>query len=237
MFNKMFIKAEMLFADGKFVKAIRAYDKLLLRYPRSELHDVVLDRKFAIGTLFLGGHKKRVLKIFKIKGYAEGAKIMERVSDAAGDAPLAVAAAVAVAQSLEKRGKYNDAYHKWSEISSRWPTGKIGKDALLAMGRCKHAAYRGPKYDSSGLISAKSYYENFRMRHPQEAKALDIGEKLEYIEEQSSFKQFKIGRYYQKTDNNQSARIYYQKVIANWPGSTGAKMAQVEMDAINSNKE
>ncbi len=229
-----FIEGEMLFCKGKFTKAVRAYDKFLKEYPESELYEAALDREFAIATAFLAGQRIPVLGIFKMKGYTSGVKTMERISDRVGDAPIAKKAAVAVAESYEKRKKFNEAYHKWSHIFSRWPTGTMGRDALLSMARCKHAAYRGPSYDASNLISAKSYYENFRLRHPENAAEIDVDARLKQINEQLAYKQFSIGRYYQKTGNEQSANLYYRMVLDNWPDSTAAKMAKTAFDAEKS---
>jgi outer membrane protein assembly factor BamD (BamD/ComL family) len=189
-----------------------------------------MDRQFAIATAFLGGQKKRVLGVFKMSTYDEGIKIMEKISDRAGDAPIGINAAVAVAQSYEKRGMFAEAYHKWSEISSRWPTGQIGKDSLLNMARCKHAAYKGPKYNASDLISAKSYYENFKLRHPEDAEAIEVDKILKQIDEQLACKEFNTGKYYQQTGNKQSANLYYQMVVDNWPGSAAADMAKGAMN-------
>jgi len=224
-----FMEAEVLYSEGKYTKAVRSYDKFLNKFPQSRLYDAALDRQFAIATAFLAGQRKRVLKVFRIRGYAEGTKIMEKISDRVGEAPIAQKAALAIVESLEKRGKFSDAYHQWSYIASRWPTGQIGKDALLGMARCKHAAYRGPKYDYSNLVSAKSYYQNFKLRYSEEAKKLDIDKKVQQITEQQAYKQFDIGRYYQKTGNKQSADFYYQMVIDNWPDSTAAKMAKEQI--------
>ena len=221
-----FIEAEILFCEGEFTRAVRGYDKLLAEYPGSELYEAVLDREFAIATAFLAGQKRPILKVFKIRGYATGVKIMERISDRAGNAPIGKKAAVAVAQSYERRGKFNEAYHKWSEVSSRWPRDQIGKDALLGMARSKHAAYRGPRYDASSLISAKSYYENFKLQYPDDAREIDVEARLKQINEQLAYKQFNTGKYYQKTGDKQSANFYYQMVVDNWPQSTAAKMAR-----------
>ena len=218
-----FIEAETLFSKGKFAKAVRGYDKLLTEFPKSELYQAALDRQFAIATAFLAGQKKKVLGVFKIKGYAEGTKIMERISDRAGNAPIGLKAALAIAKSLERRGKFAEAYQKWSQISSQWSTGQIGRQALLAMARCQHAAYKGPKYDASELISAKSYYENFKLRYPKDAEKFDVDKKLKQISEQLAEKQFDIGQYYQRSGNNQSANFYYQMVVDNWPVSTAAE--------------
>ena len=80
---------------------------------------------------------------------------MGKISDRTGNADMAKNAMLSVAHSYEKRKEYNEAYLKWSEISMRWPTGEMAKDALLAMARNKYAAYRGAAYDGSSLIAQK----------------------------------------------------------------------------------
>jgi len=232
-----FIEAEILLCKGEFTRAAAGYEKFLAEYPDSELYDAAQDRLFSIATAFLAGQKKPMLKVVKIKGYAEGVRIMERISERAGDAPIGVKAALAVAESHEKRAKFEDAYDKWSQIASRWPTSQIAKDALLAMARCKHAAYQGPKYDASGLISAKSYYEDFKLRYPTDARQIDVDSRIKQIDEQLAYKQFSIGQYYQKTGNEQSANLYYQMVIDNWPGSTAAERAKQMLNNKNSDSE
>lgn len=220
-----FIEAELLFSKGQFDKAVRRFDKFLTEFSESELYHAALDRQFLIASMFLNGRKRTVLKVFRIKGYATGEKIMRRISDQAGDTPLAVRAARSIADSLEKRKKFDEAYQQWSQIASRWSTGQTGKDALLAMARCKHAAYRGPKYDGSDLISAKSYYEKFRLIYPEEAEKINVDKKLEQISEQLAYKQYDIGLYYQKTGDEQSANFYYQMVLDNWPSTKAAGMS------------
>jgi tetratricopeptide (TPR) repeat protein len=226
---KTFTDAEMLFCKGEFAKAIRGYDKFLDKYyHESELYEAALHRQFDIATAFLAGQKKTVLGIFKIKGYAEGTRIMERIIYRVGlDAPIGIKAAKTIAESYEKRGKFNRAYEKWAEIFSHRQTDQIGKDALLGMARCKHAAYKGPNYDASTLVSARKLYENFKVRYP--AEKIDVDKILNQINEQLAYKHLSTGRYYQKSGNKQVANFYYQMVIDNWPESTTAKMARKMM--------
>ena len=227
----IFIKAEILFCKGKFVKAAKTYNKFLDKeYSESRLYDAALERQFQIAKAFLAGRKLRVLGIFKIKGYAEGVKIMEGITERAGDRAIALQAALAAVKSYEDRKKYNEAHLKWSEISWQWKTGEIAKQALLGMAQNKYATYRGPKYNSTCLISAKSYYEDFKSRYLQDAKEIEIDTILEQIDEQLSYKQFLIGRFYQKIGNRQSANLYYDMVIQNWPLSSSAELAE---EALN----
>jgi outer membrane protein assembly factor BamD (BamD/ComL family) len=231
-----FIDAEMLFCIGKYEASYRSFEKLLNRFTDGKFYDAAIERQFAIGTAFLQGRKKKVLKVFKIGGYDEGRNIMEKIADRAGDAPIAQQALVTIAVSYEERKRFEEAYQQWSIISSRWPVGEIAKDALLAMARCKHASYRGPGFDNSSLTSAKSYYERFKAVYPEDAARLEIDNRLALIEEQLAYKKFEIGHYYQRigaepADANFAgpAELYYQIVLQDWPNSTAAKMATAAM--------
>ncbi len=138
-----FIEAEALLAKGKLTKAVKQYDKFLDDYPASGLKDAALNRQFEVGMEFLAGRKKTVL-IFRVSAFDDGVKIMEKISDRTGAADIAKNALLAVAHSYEKRKQYNEAYLKWSEISTRWPTGEIARDALLAMARTNTRLIAGP---------------------------------------------------------------------------------------------
>jgi hypothetical protein len=223
----IFIEAELFLCDGKFTKAAINYNKFLDKdYRDNTLYNVALERLFRIAEAFLAGREKTVLGIFKIKGYAEGIRIMENITDRAGDKPIGIQAAVAVAESYEQRKMFNEAYLKWSEISWQWKTGQIAEQALLGMAQCKHAAYKGPNYNASSLDSAKTYYENFKLRYPQKAEELGIDEILKQIDEQIAYKQFTVGLYYQETGKTLAANLYFQMVIRNWPESKSAELAK-----------
>lgn len=221
-----FLKADMYFCRHKYTKAIRAYDKFFEDYPQSSLYDAALERQYQIGAAYLNGEKKKVLAVFSMKGYASGEKIMEKLSDQEGDSPLAINAAKEIAVSYENRSIYKDAYMQWSYISSRWPYGDIGKESLLSMGRCKHAAYKGPRYDNSNLVSARSYYEKFIMRYPEDASGYSISDKPSQITEQLAYKEFTIAQYYKRTGYVQSADFYYKMILEKWPDSAAAEMVR-----------
>ena len=158
---------------------------------------------------------------------------MEKITDRVGlDTQLGIKASVDVAENYEQRKKFNEAFLKWWEISLEWEMGPVGADALLGMARNKHAVYNKPPeykrtfYDASSLSSAKSYYGRFKLLYPKDAKEIGIDEILSEIDEQLAYKQLSIGRYYQKTGNRQSANLYYDMVVNDWPDSKAAEEAK-----------
>lgn len=229
----IFVKAEIYYCKNRFAKAVRNYNKMLTEFPKSRLTDAALDREFAVATAYLAGRKKTLLGFIKIKGYAEGIKIMEKIAERVGlDTQMGIDASVAVAQNYEQRKKFNEAFLKWWEISLEWEIGPVGRDALLGMARNKHAVYNKPPehkrpfYDASCLNSAKSYYGRFKLLYPKEAKEIGVDEILTEIDEQLAYKQLSIGRYYQRTGHIQSANLYFDMVVNEWPGSKAAQQAK-----------
>ena len=229
----IFVKAEIFYSKGKFTKAVQSYNKLLTEYPKSRLTEAALDREFAVATAYLSGRKKTVLGLIKISGYAEGIRIMEKITDRVGlDTQMGIKASIAVAENYEERKKFNEAFLKWWEISLEWEIGPVGRDALLGMAQCKLAVYNKPPeqkralYDASPLRSAKTYYGRFKLLYPKEAKEIGVDEILSQIDEELAYKQLTIARYYQKTGHRQAANLYYDMIVSDWPNSEAAQEAK-----------
>ena len=258
------IKANKQYQKGKYAPAVKNYDRFLKDWDsNSPPFEEILEREYNIAMEFLGGRRIPILGVFRISGRASGEKIMERISEKTKEKQLALDAGVAIANSYEVRGlkdsSYYDAAHlKWLEvletndkdstISVPMPTGVLGKDAVLAMGRCKYLAYRGPDYDASSLtgraFSEKGAYDNaincyqeFARQYPQEAIEASIESRLNDIYEQLAEKDLRTGLYYQKTDNIQAANLYYQMVLRQWPQSSCAQGAQKKLAANLSLKQ
>ncbi len=235
-----FMEAEMLYAAGKWSKAVKKYEEFIKAWPRSSLYDSALEREYSIAVAFLSGEKRRVLKVLKLSAYEEGVKIMRRIADRAGDAPIAKRALVAVARSCENRGRFfltdpdqTDAYETWADISSRWPTGEIGQEALLGMAHSLHSAYRSHKYDSAGLESARRYYEDFKERYLELADEHNIDDNITMVDGQLAYKQFAIAEYYERAENKQAANLYYRLVVNDWPNTNAATMARAKLEAAD----
>jgi len=228
-----FIEADLLFSQGEFTKAYRAYEKIIKVRPQGRLRPAILDRQYAIGTAYLGGQKKSVLRVIKLKGDAEGVRIMETITDRAGiQSPLGLRAALAVAENYHKRELFSDEYLKWWEVSLQYKTGQIAKDALLGMAASKHAIYnRQPEekrafYDPGNLRTAQSHYKEFVGRYPQDAEKLGTNQIIKQIDEQLAEKELVIAQYYDRTGRVQAANLYYDMVLQDYPQTEAAEAAR-----------
>ena len=222
-----FIKAEKLYTKkGKLAKSAVYYKRFLDAWPDGALAPAAQERLFSIGVAFLQGQKRTYIKVLRLPAFDDGVNLMWDIADRAGNSPIALRALTTLAENQERRKKYFDAYQTWAEIATRWPTGKIGQNALLRMAQELHASYNGTQYDSGALLSARSYYEDFMTRYPELAEKLNVREEIDLIGEQLAYKEYESGFYYESTDKPDVAKVYYENVLADWPDSKAALMVK-----------
>lgn len=237
----LFIKAELLLSQKKLSKAARNYDNMLTKYAESPLANLAIIRESEIGMAFLNGRKKMALGFIPVSGTEDGIGILEKMIDHAGyNKQISVDASIAIAKNYEKRKKFDDAYLKWYEIYSLAnKNDTINKDALLGMAKAKLAVYNSKReskrsfYDASCLKTARTYFEMFQASYPEEADKLGIAETLNVITEQLAYKELSTGLFYQRTDNKESANLYFDMVINNWPNSKSAEIARNMLNKNN----
>ena len=221
-----YIEAETLYAKRNWSKATKKLQAFVKAWPESPFYASANERLFSIGTAFLQGQKRQVLWVLWLPAFDEGVNIMRDIADRAGTGPMGLRALTVLAETYEKKNRYPEAYEVWSEVSDKWPTGEIGEKALLRMAQCLHAAYKGPYYDASWLVSAKAYYEDYRNRYPNKAAQSKTDETIGLIVEQQAYKNYNIAQYYDKTDHPLAANLYYQYVLDSWPNSRSARMTE-----------
>jgi outer membrane protein assembly factor BamD (BamD/ComL family) len=220
-----YIAAETLYAKRNWSKSTKKFQEFVKNWPESPFYTSANERLFSIGTAFLNGQKRQVLWVVWLPAFDEGVKMMQDLSDRAGTGPMALRALTVLAETYEKKKMYPEAYEVWSEMNDKWPTGEIGEKSLLRMAQCLHAAYKGPHYDASWLVSAKAYYEDYRNRYPDKARTINADDTIGLIVEQQAYKNYTLARYYDKTDHRMAANLYYQYVLDTWPNTTSAPLA------------
>jgi len=129
---------------------------------------------------------------------SEAFLLLDKVSNKFSGVPIAVKAMEIVAETYEKKERFDNAFQQWSVISAVTAKGPAAKDALLGMARCKHAAYKNSALDVSNLLKAKFYYKRFQMLYPEDAVALKIDKRLHLIDEQIAYNQCHIASFSQK---------------------------------------
>jgi len=230
-----FIEAEILFCKGKFIEAADSYDKMLTEYPQSELRQAALDRQFAIATAFLGDQKITVLGIFKVRGFAQGLKIMKRISERASNTPIGTEATVVMAQKHEEKGRLTKAFRIYEKLLIEHPNNEFRELILDRQYAIATAYLRGEKKRVLRVVKMRGYAEGIRIMEKITGRAgLDtpIGLKAALA----------VAKHYENRKKFNEAYFKWWEISLQWQiGKTGRdallNMARCKHTAYNSHPE
>lgn len=228
-----YIEAELAFAKGKWKRSSELFMAFLDKYPVSDFYDAALERTYEIGSAFLAGQKRRAFLIFRIRAYDDGEVMMRKIADKSGNSQIAQRALITLAESLEQRQLFLDAYDVWVQVALRTPTGEGGRLSLAGMARTMHSAYNGHNYDASPVRSAEGYYGQYMLRYPEIAKKQGVEELIDTSVEQIAYKQYVVAEFYEKAANYSSAILYYNHIVDSFPDTEVAKMAKEKIEKVS----
>ncbi len=232
-----FIEAEIFYAKRKWSKAVRKYDFFLDNWPESTFRPAALNRQFEIAKAFLDGEKRTVLKVLKLSAYEDADKIMHGIENREGeDSPRSKRALVTLAEGYQNQGKFLDAANTWLEIKDLWPAGTIGENALYQMASSHDSAYKGSKYDSTTLVTATIYYNDYKREYTSSAIEKNVDTKISAIDEKLAEKEYTVGFHYENAENVHAAKLYYDYIIQKWPNSEAAESAKTRLLVIKTGK-
>jgi outer membrane assembly lipoprotein YfiO len=224
--KSFFYYAECLFHLKNYYAAHKAYRKILDMAPTFGRIKDVAEREYEIARILLDGvdpEFARDILADLLRGYP-----YESFSD---DAYYWVAV------SYHREGEYEDAVDTYNEILAKYPRSNWAEVAAFNIGRCCLARYKGMDYDPGPLIRAKNNLKRFielfgSSGHVPEARKL-----IAKIDVELAGKELKTALFYLREDKPESARIYLDSILRNYPGTPAAKTAEQELKRINEKKD
>ncbi|CAB4243710.1 conserved protein of unknown function [Methylacidimicrobium sp. AP8] len=224
--------AECLEKRGDFLKANKAYDKMIQKYPASSFFEQALERKLAIGNLYLAGEPQRVMGVPFGPSMKIAVDIFESIIRAAPYGRLAPIAEFQLGLARTKEKKYSEAIAAYSRILDKYPNSELADDAQYQLGYTWYLSALATAYDQSAGEKAVEAFEDYIIRYPLGDKVAAAREHLELLKKRSTLGSFSIASFYEKTRNYKAAFIYYSDVIRQNPQSEQGKIAEQKVKQL-----
>lgn len=220
-------KADM--ARGHYWAGYEWFEKLLSQFPSGEFSDRALDREMEIAQAFLAGKKRRLWKIFRIPAKQDGIDILERIYQRFPQSPQAEIAMLMIAEHHANSGRWSLAAERYDEFLRLYPRSPRVKKVELLAADALYRSYRGPLRDETPLIEAEQRYRNFIARYPDNASVRQIRQRLSQISSARAERLYTTARFYIRTHKNKAAVYYLRMTIEEYPETTWAQKARVEL--------
>ncbi|MEM8884871.1 MAG: outer membrane protein assembly factor BamD [Planctomycetota bacterium] len=228
-------EASFLLAESKRLEryggaSFKAYQDFATRYPNSRYAVAAAEGEYKLGNAYFDKTLRGVL-FFKPDPLV-GARVLGHMQITFRNHSLADDALMDIGDYFVKDRSWQKAATAFQKLLQEYPRSSHVLRARFQYARTLFEMNQGPDYDERLLLDARRSFRDFvnavradGMEVELEEKIQSAGEYQVKIMERLGRKQYRIGRFYERTRNPGAALFYYNFLLTTYPDSKAAKDA------------
>lgn len=221
-----YMYGESLFQSAKYYKSYVAFEDYLSAYPRTPRLKPVIRRELDIGFKLMDGAKKSFLGLNILSGRSTGIEIIRKVLDNYPFEDFSAEYHFQLATKLSESGEPEDAALEWEAFLDRYAETSFAPNALFEKGKSQFKAFEGTDYDPLPLTNARRTFQDYLQHNPNGDRTKDAQGELDQISDLEAKKDFETAEFYVDRDHPESARVYFESVMHDYPQTTWAAKAE-----------
>ncbi len=222
--------------QGKLYEAYLAYQMVIDKYPFSERIGQIIEQEYKIAEKFMSGEKRKAFGI-DLPVDNPAIEIFGKVVENSTYGPLAPKAQYKLGLVLKGLLRYYEAEEEFNKVVSRYPDSEWASAAKFQIATCRASLSKGSAYDQGAAQEAKERFEIFAKEHPDAVLSLEAEKNISQIRDKEAEANYNIGRFYEKQEIFESAKIYYNDIINNYTNCPWAKEAAVRLQIMERKNE
>lgn len=208
------------FLNGDYKRALKAYDKVLEKYPGTKRTEEILRRKYQVGIAQMDTNEQAAIRVFE--------KIIERHHLG----PLAPDAQVKIADCYFKLGQYEEALDAYEKFLENYPKNEWVPYVQYQIPLTKVYHEKQQERNYGLLISAREGFEEYVVSNPRGIHVEDAKRMIEEIRIIEAEREFNIGEFYLRVKKPASAAMYFEYVRGDFPGTIWAERANERLEFL-----
>lgn len=224
--------AEMLEKTRSYYAAFNAYQAVLDNYSSYPKINLILNRQFKIGNLFLQGKTIGFLKINPAGSDKRAIAIYSKILSNAPFSDLAPNVQYNLGMACMHKKDYTEAAIEFEKIPIRYPHSEFVPSAKYQLGVCAYRQADAAPYDQEAAQEAINRLREYVEEYPLDKNVELAREMFTELQGRKAASLYQIGSFYEARGNPKAALIYLQEVIRNYPltryGEKARKIAKRE---------
>lgn len=224
--------AECYEGMGQSYKAFQEYQKIIEKYPFSDLGPQVVERQHLIGERLLEHPEKSKFVRTLMGSEYDVVDIFRTVIKNAPYGPFAAVSQYKIGLYLLEKKMYQEARDEFVKVVYDYSNSEWVKSAKYQIALVDTARSALPGYDQKITQAAVRQLEEFVDVYPDAELVSKAQQEISQLQEKEAESSFLIARFYEKQKNYTSAKIYYQSIVDQFPNSSWAPKAIEQISII-----
>jgi len=223
--ESILVKVAALVGMKKYSDADTVLQAFLSQFAKGALTGEALRLQFVVAENYLRGAKVRKWWIFWVSGTDRGLEMLDEIWTGYPSQRIAEMAIKTKGDYLFENGDHALAELEYARLLRDYPQSRYHQMALARTAEAALASFGGVDYDEAALIESQERYQDYRIayRGPAEREGVDLI--LESIREMRGEKDLRIGDYYERTNQADSAIFYFRGVRRDFPNTLASAKA------------
>ncbi len=206
---------------GEKEKAFQSYQKVLDNYPGSDLVTTAVSKQFVIGGQFANKKQGGWFSFLR----SDPADLLTRTVTAAPYAAEAEKALYDLGNYHFREKHFQEAIDTFDRLVQDYPESQYGPAAELKAGKANFKIYRKQKNNEDLLLNTSTRLASFLARYPDNKDNGRAQKLYNQTRELLAGKVLDVAQFYEKNKNRKAAKVYFEKVVNDYPETEAAKAA------------
>ncbi len=216
----LLVRADSTYRLDDEYNALYDYEEICRRYAGSEVFVTALEREFEIAKAYAGGRKRKFFGTFRIVStYEDAQELLIRIQERLPGSELAEKAGLELADFYFNNRELTLAAEAYDLFLQNYPKSQHVTKAQLRLIYSYIAAFKGPSYDLTGLLEAKTRLRSLQVTDPALAQQVGADAILVRVYESEAAKLLSTADWYWQTDDAISAELFIRRVVKQYPDS------------------
>ena len=222
----IYLMAEVYYESGDRIRAFYHLDELLDNHPESKLYFPALDFQYVIADAYLNGYKDSFLGMPILDRTDEAIEMLFRIQERSPGSPIAEKALKRTADYYFNDSEFDLAADAYETFIRGYPRSPDIPQMRLRQAFSNLAQFRGPRFDATPLINARSQFRAIEVQYPELAAEANVPQWIDHIDADLARKEYLVADFYRRTGRPGGAVFMYRYVLQTYPRSPEAKMSE-----------
>lgn len=227
------LRGDALVKRRRYYKALYDYEFVIRVYAGTEHYLTAIEREFEIARLFAAGMKRRLLGMRIVPAGEEAEELFIRIQERLPGSTVGEKASMALGDYYFDRSDMKMAAEAYDLFLINYPRSAMRERALLRLIEASLARFKGPQFDSTGLIEAAERLKDFQSEFPAAADRIGSEALLVRVNESMALKALLDARWYLARGRQVGAAYSLRRVVVDYPDTEAAELALVELSQLD----
>ncbi|HRI88431.1 MAG TPA: outer membrane protein assembly factor BamD [Candidatus Hydrogenedentes bacterium] len=228
--DNQYVRGEIFLAQGDLLSSAKEFQQVVAAYPESDLFDQVIAKQYEIGDHFYdrgtANLEKGWWQPFRKRPFRRAITVYTMVIDNQPFTDSAAQAQYKVGLCHYTLEEYKEAAFEYQRVIDDYAASDFVDEASYGLAMCHYKDSLPPAYDQSPSLLAVEAIDNFNRKFPTDERNTELaGYRTEMVNRVAE-QRLRTAKFYEKRRKFDSAAIYYEVVVEQFPNTPSAQEAE-----------